>query len=140
MKKEVQTKKAPAAVGPYSQAIIYAGLVFCAGQIGVDPKTNKLDGDDIKSQIQRTFENLKSVLEASGADFSTVLKTNVYLKDMDDFLVMNAIYATYFKKPYPARATVEVARLPKGALFEIECVAYKKNDDNNCCGGGCGSC
>ncbi len=141
MKKEVITKKAPTAVGPYSQAIKYAGLVFCAGQIGVDPKTNQFTGDDIKSQTKRAFENLKGVLEAAGADFSSVLKVNVYLQNMDDFSVMNEIYAAYFQKPYPARATVEVAKLPKGALFEIECIAYIKSDDKNCCGGGgCGGC
>lgn len=130
MKKEVVSKKAPAAVGPYSQAIKYANLVFCAGQIGVDPKTNLLAGRDVKSQTKRAFENLKCVLEAAESDFSSVLKVNVYLKNMDDFVVMNEIYAIYFKKPYPARATVEVARLPKGALVELECIAYSKNENN----------
>lgn len=141
MKKEIVTQKAPAAVGPYSQAIKFKGLIFCAGQIGVDPKTNQLVGDDIKSQTKRAFENLKGVLEAADADFSSVLKVNVYLKNMDDFSAMNKMYASYFTKPYPARATVEVVRLPKGALVEIECIAYTKNDDNNCCGGGeCDGC
>ncbi|MBI3379596.1 RidA family protein [Candidatus Gottesmanbacteria bacterium] len=138
MKEEVKTKKAPEAIGPYSQAVKFGNLVFCAGQIGLDPKTNNLV-EGIKKQTKQAFANIKNVLESVASSLEKVLKMNVYLKNMDDFAVMNEIYATYYKKPYPARATVEVARLPKGALIEIECVAYiQKEDEENCCGGGCG--
>lgn len=137
-KEEIVTKKAPQAVGPYSQAIKFGNLVFCAGQIGTDPETNILVGDDIKSQTKQAFENMRNVLTGAGSSLDNVLKMNVYLKNMDDFAVMNEIYAAYYKKPYPARATVEVARLPKGALVEIECTAYVKDEEENCCGGNCG--
>lgn len=125
-KSDVSAKKAPAAVGPYSQAVKFGDLLFCSGQIGVDPKTNNLVGNTVSEQAKQVFENLKTVLEAGGSGFDNVLKVNVYLKNMDDFSVMNEIYARHFEKPYPARATVEVARLPKGALIEIECIAYVK--------------
>lgn len=140
MKKEVISKKAPQAIGPYSQAVKFDNLVFCAGQIGMDPKTNKLVGEDIKLQAKQVLKNLRHVLEEAGADFSTVLKVNVYLKNMDDFPAINEIYAIYFKKPYPARATVEVSRLPKGALIEIDCIAFvNKSQNHDCdCAGGCG--
>lgn len=138
-KSDVSAKKAPAAVGPYSQAVKFGDLLFCSGQIGVDPKTNNLVGNTVSEQAKQVFENLKTVLEAGGSGFDNVLKVNVYLKNMDDFSVMNEIYARHFEEPYPARATVEVARLPRGALIEIECIAYSK-DKENCCAGDCNCC
>lgn len=140
MKKiEVVTIKSPSAIGPYSQAVKFGDLIFCAGQIGADPKTNTLVGGGIKEQTKQAFENLKNVLKAGGSDLDNVLKINVYLQNMDDFPLMNEVYASFFQKPFPARATVEVAKLPKNALIEIECVAYTEKQD--CCGGGgCGCC
>ncbi len=132
-KQKIETKKAPAAIGPYSQAVQYRDLIFCAGQVGVSPATNVIVDGGIKEQTKQAFENLKKVLEASGSSFDNVLKVNVYLKNIDDFVAMNEVYSTYFQKPYPARATVEVAQLPKGALIEIDCIAYTKEKDN-CCG------
>lgn len=122
-KEEVVTQKTPQAIGPYSQAIKFGNLVFCAAQIGVDPKTNNLV-EGIKRQTVQVLENLKNILAAADSDIDNVLKTTVYLTDMNDFPVMNEVYATYFKKPYPARATIQAAKLPKGALIEIECIAH----------------
>lgn len=140
MKKEaVIPKKGGKAVGPYSPGVIFGNLIFVSGQIGKDPKTDDL-ATGIKLQTERAFESLKIVLEAGNSDINNVLKTTVYLADMNDYTVMNDIYATYFQKPYPARATVQVAKLPKGALVEIECIAYIKNEEENCCGGDCGCC
>lgn len=139
MKKEVVSKKAPTAVGPYSQAIKVGNFIFCAGQVGKNPKTNQFVQGGIESQTKQVLENLKSVLEAAGADFTDVVKTNVYLKNVEDFPKMNEIYAKYFQKPYPARATIEAARLPQEALIEIDCIAGI-NDDENCCEGGCSCC
>lgn len=137
MKKvEVVSKKSPQVVGPYSQAIKIGNLVFVSGHIGTDPKTNMFVGDDIKSQTKQVFANLKAVLEAAGTGMDNVLKVNVYLKSMNDFLSMNEIYANSFKKPYPARATVEVARLPKDALVEMDCIAYLEVK-KECCGSDC---
>lgn len=123
-KKAISSAKAPAAIGPYSQAIKSGNFIFCAGQIGIDPETGQYAGEDIESQTKQCFENLKHVLLAAGANFDNVVKVHVYLTNMADFPKMNDIYATYFNKPYPARATVEVARLPKDALIEIDCIAY----------------
>ena len=134
MKQEVKTKDAPAAIGPYSQAIKAGNLIFCAGNIAVDPKTNNMISGGIKEQTARTLENLREILKAAGANFDNVVKTTVYLQNMADFPAMNEVYATFFNKPYPARATVEVAKLPKGALVEIECIAvinvFQKGDCN----------
>lgn len=135
IKEEVISKKGSKVVGPYSPGVIFGNLIFVSGQIGIDSKTNNLV-EGIKLQTKRAFENLKNVLEAGKSDMSEVLKTTVYLADMNDYTAMNDIYATYFQKPYPARATVQVAKLPKSALVEIECIAGIKIDDN-CCGGGC---
>lgn len=136
MKQAIKTKETPAVVGPYSQAIIYDKLVFVSGQIAVDPKTNQLIDGDISVQTRLVFENLKKVLQAAGTNLDNVLKVNVYLKNMNDFAVMNEIYATYFQKPYPARATIEVSNLPRGALVEIDCIAFI-NINKNCCGQDC---
>lgn len=130
---EVVSKKSPQVVGPYSQAIKFGNLVFVSGHIGNDPTTNLFVGNEIKSQTKQAFANLKAILEASGTSMDKVLKVNVYLKSMDDFPSMNEIYATFFKKPYPARATVEVTRLPKDALIEVDCIAYTGNSNDCCC-------
>lgn len=123
MKKIVTTDKAPAAIGPYSQAVIHDRLVFTAGSIGLDPKTGTMVGPGVKEQAVQVLENLKAVLAAAGADLSAVLKTTVYLIKPEDFSVVNEIYAGYFKEQPPARTTVFVSALPKGALVEIEAIA-----------------
>lgn len=134
-KQSIESKKAPAAIGPYSQGIKMGDFLFCSGQIGVSPRTNVLVSGGIKQETKQAFANLGAVLKEGGADFDTVVKVNVYLANMDDFPVMNEIYATFFTKPYPARATVQVAKLPKGAQIEIECIAYIK--ERGCCGEDC---
>ncbi len=122
--KRIVTSSAPAAIGPYSQAVSVGGLVYCSGQIALDPKTGALIAGDVKQQTERVLENLKGVLAAAGSDFSRVVKCTVYLKSIGDFTAMNEVYARYFpsEKP-PARATVGVSELPKGALVEIDCTA-----------------
>lgn len=124
--KIVSTTGAPAAVGPYSQALTINGFVFCSGQIGIDIKTGNL-AEGIENQIKNVMTNLKAVLEAAGSDLDHVVKTTVFLKDMADYAVFNQIYGEYFKANKPARATVEVARLPKDCLVEIEAIAVVKN-------------
>jgi 2-iminobutanoate/2-iminopropanoate deaminase len=137
MQQKIHTKNAPEAIGPYSQAVVMAGLVLCSGQVHVDPKNGKLVEGDVKEQTKQVLENLKAVLEAANADLTTVLKTTVYLTDVNDFAQMNEVYAQYFTEPYPARATVGVAALPKGARIEIECMAFTKPNTEGCCGGDC---
>ena len=123
-RKRIVTSSAPAAIGPYSQAIVASGLVHCSGQIALDPKSGSLISGDVGAQTERVLENLKAVLAAAGSDFSRAVKCTVYLKSIDDFSAMNAVYGRYFSGAEPpARATVEVARLPKGALVEIDCMA-----------------
>jgi 2-iminobutanoate/2-iminopropanoate deaminase len=125
--KEIQTKSAPQAIGPYSQAIAVDGFVFCSGQIPLDPEIGMIIDGGIEEQTRQVLKNLKAVLQEAGVGFEDVVKTEVYLADMNDFSVMNIVYAENFStKPYPARATVEVSRLPKDVLVEIACVAYKK--------------
>lgn len=124
MKKKIETKDAPQAIGPYSQGVSYNGLCFLSGQIGLYPTGELVDGG-IEEQTKRVFENLKAVLKAEGLTFDNVLKVNVFLKNMHDFTKVNEVYATYFKEPYPARATVEVSRLPKDVLIEIDIIAGK---------------
>ena len=122
----IATDKAPAAIGPYSQGIRVGNLVFTAGQAGVDPATQQVVAGGIAEQTTRTFENLKAILEAGGTSLAEVVKATVYLKDINDFAAMNAVYAAYFGKeaaPLPARTTVEAARLPKDVLVEIEMIA-----------------
>jgi 2-iminobutanoate/2-iminopropanoate deaminase len=126
VKKIVKTEKAPAPVGPYNQAIISGNFVFTAGQIPIDPETGNLEPNDIKIQTKRVIENLRAVLQASGSDLSEVVKTTVFLKDMNDFALMNEVYAQYFSDNSPARSAVEVARLPKDVLVEMECIAILK--------------
>ena len=138
MKKAIETKKAPGAIGPYSQAVVINNFIFCSGQVGKDPKTNQFVEGGVAAQTKQVLENLKAVLSSAGADFSDVVKTTVYLKNVSDFSQMNEVYATYFQKPYPARATIEAARLPQDALVEIECLAVLGNEE--ICGGKCSCC
>lgn len=126
MKKIVHTNKAPEAIGPYSQAVIEpgSGLVFTSGQIAIDPSTGEIVKDNVVDQARQVFENLKNVLAATGLDFGHVLKATVFLKDMGDFAKVNEVYSEYFKGDFPARSAVEVARLPKDVLVEIEMIAH----------------
>lgn len=126
-KNVIRTQHAPAAVGPYSQAVSAPceELIFCSGQIALDPTTQQLVQGDVKVQTRRVMENLKAVLEAAGSDFSRVLKCHVYLLRMSDFAAMNEVYGEYFQGNPPARATVAVAELPKGAQVEIDATAYR---------------
>jgi 2-iminobutanoate/2-iminopropanoate deaminase len=121
--KIISTPNAPAALGAYSQAVISNGFAFLSGQIPLDPATGKIVDGDIAAQTERVLENLKAVLEACGTSFTKVVKTTVYLKDMGEFAKMNEVYARYFPINPPARATVEVARLPRDVRVEIDCVA-----------------
>jgi 2-iminobutanoate/2-iminopropanoate deaminase len=123
MKKLISTPNAPAAIGPYSQAVVSNGFAFLSGQIPIDPATGKVVEGDIAAQTARVLENLKAVLEACGSSLSQVVKTTVYLKDMAEFARMNEIYAAYFPDHPPARATVEAARLPRDVRVEIDCIA-----------------
>lgn len=120
----IQTKDAPQAVGPYSQAVVYEKFVFCSGQIGIDPNTNEV-AEGIEKQTHQVLKNLQSVLRASGSDLDSILKTTIYLSDMNNYAKVNALYGSYFSVHKPARATVEVSRLPKDVLIEIDAVAIK---------------
>lgn len=122
----IHTAAAPAAIGPYSQGIVVGNLLYTAGQIGLDPKTGELVGPDIQAQTERVLENLRAILEAAGATPRHVVKTTVYLTDMAEFGQMNEVYGRYFEEHKPARSTVQVAALPKGAKVEIEVVAVVK--------------
>jgi 2-iminobutanoate/2-iminopropanoate deaminase len=119
----VSTASAPKAIGPYSQAIRAGSLLFVSGQIPIDPATGTLIEGDIRAQTHRVFENLGAILKAAGASFDHVVRTTVYLADMNDFAAMNEVYATYFGSPAPARATVQAARLPRDARVEIDVIA-----------------
>ena len=121
--KIVATNDAPAAIGPYSQAVKTENLVFLSGQLGVVPATKKLAGETIESQTTQVFKNIAAVLAAAGTGLSSVVKTTVFLKSMDDFAKMNALYESNFGSHKPARSTVQVAKLPLDALIEIECIA-----------------
>lgn len=123
MKETIHAEHAPKAIGPYSQAIRANGFIFVSGQVAFDPATGQIVAGDIGVQTARVLENLKSIVEAGGSTFEKVVKTTVYLKDMNDFTAMNETYARFFPKFHPARATVEVARLPKDARIEIELIA-----------------
>lgn len=125
MHKAVHTDKAPAAIGPYSQAIDTGALIFTSGQIPIDPSTGQVVSGGIEKQTAQVLENLKNVLEAAGSGMEKVIKTTVFMKDLSDFSAMNEVYAKYFSEPYPARSCVEVNRLPKDVLIEIEAVALK---------------
>ena len=123
MKKAIATPEAPAAVGPYSQAISVGELLFCAGQIPLDPTTGEIVEGDVAAQTERVCVNIAAVLKANGMTFSNVVKTTVFLTDMADFGAMNSVYAKFFAEPFPARSTVAVAGLPRGARVEIEVIA-----------------
>ena len=123
MKDVVFTPRGPKPIGPYSQAIRAGGFLFVSGQVGFDPRTGEFVGNDVRSQTERVLENLKVILEAAGATLNHVVKTTVFLKDMNDFPMMNEVYAKYFGAAPPARSTVQAARLPKDALVEIDVIA-----------------
>ncbi len=123
MREPVATKDAPQAIGPYSQAIKSGGLVFCSGQIALDPASGQVVAGDVAAQTERVLKNLAGVLKAAGSAMNKVVKTTVFLKSMGDFAAMNEVYGKHFQAPFPARSTVEVARLPKDVLVEIDVVA-----------------
>ena len=125
MKDVVLTARGPKPIGPYSQAISSSGFVFVSGQVALDPQTGEFVGKDVRQQTERVMENLKGILEASGASLNQVVKTTVFLQDMNDFAAMNEVYARYFTSAPPARSTVQVARLPKEALVEIDVIASR---------------
>lgn len=125
--KSIITTGAPEAIGPYSQGVSHNGFVFCSGQIGINPKTKEFAGDDIVSQTTQAIENIRAILNAEGLDLKNVVKSEVFLKDMNDYALMNETYAKMFtESPLPARYTVEVSKLPKDALVEIACTAVSQ--------------
>lgn len=123
MKKIINTENAPKAIGPYSQAVSKGQLLFVSGQLPIDPKTGEFAGNDIKKQTAQALKNLRAILEQAGMDVTNVVKTTVYLSDIEDFKAMNEVYATVFTNECPARAAFQVARLPLDALVEIEAIA-----------------
>lgn len=123
MKEIVSTENAPGAIGPYSQAVKTGNMVFCSGQIPIDPATGEFVSTDVAEQTEQVLKNLSAVLEAAGTSLNSVVKTTVFLADMNDFTAMNEVYAKYFSDNKPARATVQAARLPRDARVEIECIA-----------------
>ena len=123
---QIRTTAAPAAIGPYSQAVVEGQLLFTSGQLPLDPATGELRNSDIVSAARQVLLNLRAVLIAGGADMNTVIKTMVFMKDMRDFQAFNKVYAEFFREPVPARSCVQVAALPKEALVEIEAVAVRK--------------
>ena len=125
MKKTIKTDHAPAAIGPYSQAVDTGELVFVAGQVPINPGSGQIESGDISAQTRQVLENLKAILEAAGLGMGNVVKVTVFLQSMDDFKAMNAVYADYFPQDPPARAAVEVAKLPLEALVEIEAIARR---------------
>lgn len=123
--KAINSTKAPSAIGPYSQAVDIDGFVYISGQLPIDETTGEFVGDDIASQAKQSLENTKYILEEAGLEMTHVVKTTILLKNIEDFATVNEIYAQYFTAPYPARATYEVARLPKDSLIEIESIAKR---------------
>lgn len=124
MKKIIHTSEAPDAIGPYSQAVVHNDIVYCSGQIGLEPETMEFVGSDVVSQAEQVMKNLQAVLEEAGSGFEKVIKCGIYLDDMDDFATVNEIYGRYFDKQPPARETVAVKTLPKKCKVEIGCTAY----------------
>ena len=124
MQKVISTDKAPSAIGPYSQAIEINGMVYTSGVIPVDPATGVV-AEGVEAQAEQAFKNICNLIEASGSKVENIIKTTVFIKEMNDFGKINEIYKKYFKEPFPARSCVEVARLPKDVLLEIEAIAYK---------------
>ena len=125
MKKPVLTADAPAPIGPYSQAVQVGPLLFCSGQIAIDPKTNEVLKGDVKAQAEMVMKNIEAVLKAGDCNFSNVVKTTIFLTDMKDFTAVNEVYGKYFQTQPPARSTIAVAGLPKGVQVEIEVVAHR---------------
>ena len=123
--KALHTDKAPAAIGPYSQAIEVNGMVFASGQIPLDPSTGNVVEGGIKEQTRQALTNAKAIMEAAGLSLANVVKTTVFMADMNDFAAINEVYATFFSEPYPARSAVAVKALPKGVLVEVECIAAR---------------
>ena len=124
MQRKIHTQNAPAAIGPYSQAIVCKGMLYASGQIPIDPASGKIESDDIIEQTHQVMKNIGEVLKAVKLDYKDVVKTTVFLTDLDDFATVNEIYGGYFAEPYPARSCVQVAKLPRGAKIEIEVIAY----------------
>ena len=122
---KLNTNNAPAAIGPYSQAVKTGNLLFTSGQIALDPATGEIVGTTIEEQTEQVMKNLGAILKEAGATYENAVKTVCFLDNMDDFVTVNDIYATYFVEPFPARSAVEVAKLPKGALIEVEVIAVK---------------
>jgi 2-iminobutanoate/2-iminopropanoate deaminase len=123
VRQAVTTPDAPAAIGPYSQAVRAGALLFVSGQIAIDPATGSMEGGEVAAQTHRVLRNLAAILEAAGTSLDRVVRTTVYLADMDDFAAMNEVYAGYFASPAPARATIQAARLPRDARVEIDVIA-----------------
>jgi 2-iminobutanoate/2-iminopropanoate deaminase len=123
MRETISTENAPGAIGPYSQAVRVNDMVFCSGQIPIDPQTGNFVSDDVAEQTEQVLKNLSAVLKAAQTDLNNVVKTTVFLADMNDFAAMNEVYARFFNDNKPARATVQAARLPRDARVEIECIA-----------------
>ncbi len=124
LKKIVKTDKAPAAIGPYSQAVVYENTIYCSGQIALEPKTMELVSKNVEDQAKQVMENIEQILLAAGSNFSKVVKCSIFLDDMNNFSPVNEIYGSYFPENPPARETVEVSRLPKDVKIEISCIAY----------------
>ena len=123
MKVIISTENAPSAIGPYSQAVKAENMIFVSGQIPINPETSEFVSDDVTEQAEQVLKNLQAVLEAAGSSLNNVVKTTVFLADMNDFMAMNEVYSKFFSENKPARATVQAARLPKDARVEIECIA-----------------
>lgn len=123
--KAISTEKAPAAIGPYSQAIESNGMVFVSGQLPIDPETGVFASSDITGQTRQSLTNMRNILESEGLSLSNVVKTTVFLSDMNNFAAMNEVYSSFFSSPFPARSAVAVKTLPKDALVEIECIAAR---------------
>ena len=123
MKETISTENAPGAIGPYSQAVKAGNMVFCSGQIPIDPNTGEFVSGDVAEQTRQVLKNLNAVLEAAGTNLNNIVKTTVFLADMNDFTAMNEVYAEFFSENKPARATVQAARLPRDARVEIDCIA-----------------
>ena len=125
----INSSHAPAAIGPYNQAIRYGNFVYTSGQVALDPTSGQLVGDDVQAQTRRVFQNMQAVLESAGTSLNNIVKTTVFLTSMSDFQAMNSVYAEYFQEMKPARSTIAVVELPRKALVEIECVAVITRDE-----------
>lgn len=125
MKQEIKTEKAPGAIGPYSQAVEAGGMIYTSGMIPINPETGELVAGSVEKQAEQAISNLKNLLEAAGSSMDKVVKTVVFIRDMEDFTKINEVYAEYFSQPFPARSCVQVARLPKDVAIEIEAIAEK---------------